>query len=160
MALPLLLLLSGCCTKKYCFETSYLGITFYGFAPSEIDTIYVSGYIPGSGFTKAEVQSLTDTTMPLDESPGSPYALVRRQYVGNYQEDFSLTGPSSLPDYYEWKIFIPSVGRSYVLTNYSYKTYKCNRCFPVSPRSNKERSITTCNVNGIESSAHDIHIVK
>lgn len=151
---------SGCCTKKHCIETRYLEVTFHGFNPSEIDTIIVSGYLPGTGFTHAEVHSLTDTTEPSDSAPGSPYKLVRRNYDDNYEGHVPISGPSILPDHYEWKIFIPSVGKTYVLTDYKYRKYKCNKCFPVSPGSNINKALATCNVNGVSTDAQNIRITK
>ncbi len=149
-------LLSGCCTKKYCSEESSLHISFHGFEPSEIDTIYCTGYEPGSNLGKIGSPEETDTTAKQGQSEPK-MVLVRRN---NKYIPFETSSGEGLPDTYEWKVYIPSVNRTLIIDNYGYKTYKCNRCFPASPPENKKRSLSTCSVNGVETNVREIKVYK
>ncbi|MBX2906099.1 MAG: hypothetical protein KF744_08680 [Taibaiella sp.] len=152
----LAIFLSGCCTQKYCYEYSDLQIYFYGFEPSEIDTIYTTGYEIGSSFTKVAAAVQIDST----RFEGGKYTLVRFQ-----SGSVSTTGESTnysfgLPDRYEWQIYIPSISRTFLINKYGYTDFKCNWCFPASPSENKKHSLSTCAVNGVSTNAIDIRIEK
>lgn len=160
-AFPLLLaagLLAGCCTQKKCSEESYLSIAFDGFDLSDIDTIYTTGYAIGSGFTTETSPTQIDSVVTIP-NPGTGYAFARRSAPGASIHTSAITVQSSLPDTHEWKLVIPALNRTILINNYGYATYKCNRCFPVSTRDNKIRSLSTCSVNGAGSS-REIRITK
>jgi len=151
------LLLSGCCTKKFCSEESYVHISFHGFEPSDIDTIYCTGYEIGSALGKVGSPEERDTTWKLGHAEPK-MVLVRdfKPYPSGGQKILS----DGLPDTYEWKVYIPAVNRTLIINKYGYMTFKCNSCFPVSPRENKKRSLSTCEVNGVESNVNDVRVDK
>lgn len=115
------------CTKVYCVEFDYVHVTFYGFEPSEIDTIYSTGYAPGSNFATITREKEIDT--------GNLSSIDSVYY-------FESKSNERLKGTHDWEIYIPSTGQTYRITDYSYTTEACN-C-----PSDKYTSLTGCRVNG------------
>ena len=121
--------LSSCCVKKECDQVTSVSLYFYGFAPAEVDTIYITGYKPGSNF--AQVTSMTR----IDSASGT----MNEDSTYNYR-----TRPYGLYDDQDWELTIPAVNKSYRIENYSYTPLTCG-C----PH-DKVNNLTGCTVNGMQ----------
>ena len=64
----------------------------------------------------------------------------------------------TLYDSREWKIFIPSVNRTILISDYSYNTFDCNSCG--SSRGERITSLNTCSVNGTMQQANAVRVNK
>lgn len=151
--LPILcasLAFSSCCKKIACVEMNGLSIQFIGFSPSEIDTIYTTGFRLNTTFTDTAETAKIDTVKLSD---GTTYLL----------HDFTSGGytayGSSLTDNYEWRLYIPSINRTIHIFNYGYNTYRCsNGCG--FKRGEEVKSLSTCTVDNETQKAADIKIYK
>ncbi len=143
------LLIASCCTKKACDDLDAVLVQFAGFQSSDIDTIYTTGYILGSNFAQVARPEQMDTAVHYEDTLYRLASVTNGYYDGGY-----------LSDKYDWVVYIPSVNKTVRINNYGYNTFKCNRCFPYSPPSNKTRSLSTCSVNGQTVNARDVVITK
>lgn len=144
---------SSCCTKKACVEMAGVPLKFYGFTLAELDTIYTTGYAPGSYFAQVTRPEQIDSVQRDYDSPG----VFHLNIDGNYTLS-PHAGGSTLSDEHEWKIFIPAVNKTILISNYGYRTYTCNKC--AFSKNEKTRSLSTCTINGKTESVHDIRIYK
>lgn len=140
--------LASCCKKETCATLSNLPVFFYGFAPEEIDTIYTTGYAIGSEFTQEVREKQADTIRMVDD--GGAMLQVR-----DYNK---ATGNTSLPDNYEWRIYIPAVNKTILLSDYDYSSYNCNKCGL--KRGTPLRTLSTVYVNAVKRSVGEIKIYK
>jgi len=139
---------SSCCKKETCTTLSNLPVFFYGYSASELDTIYTTGYAIGSGFTQEARERKADTFRMLDD--GSAMLQVK--------DNISVTGNESLPDTYEWKIYIPAVNQTILLSDYDYSSYNCNKCGL--RRGTPIRTLATVYVNSVKRSVGELKIYK
>ncbi len=146
--------LSSCCTKKYCVELSGFPIKFYGFNSADLDTIYTTGYAPGSNFAQITRPEQADSVRADSDTP-TIFLLNARQ---NGVVAPPNTVGAAFSDQHEWKIYIPSVNKTILISDYGYSTYSCNNC--LFDKSDKVRSLSTCSVDGITESAQKIKIHK
>ncbi len=144
-------LFSACCRKVDCTERHTIPISFVGFSPEELDTIYTTGYERGSAFTNVVKDKLRDSV----QEDGSNYILMHEYPSG------LNTGESdnSLYDLYEWELYIPSVNRTIRIFNYQYAKIKCSACYPVE-RADRIVSLNTCNVNDSVMRARDVVVYR
>ncbi len=147
--------LSSCCKKTACVQNADMAITFYGFTAAEVDTVITTGYALGSMFSKVTRAETIDTAGHFTHMPDRPFCLVLKRppstnaYGGGYNLSFGA---------YEWKLYIPAVNKTILITNYGYQTYNCNPC---GIRKGKEiRSLSTCSVNDSTKNVDDIRIYK
>ncbi len=133
---------SAClCTKKYCVEFDSVFVSFYGFDPSEIDTIYSTGYARDGNFTQVTREKQRDTVG------------TNNLFVLDSAISFESKTNQRLQDTYDWELYIPATGKTYRISHYSYNTSSCN-C----PQ-DKYTSLTGCRVNG-KDSPREIKIYK
>ena len=140
-------LAASCCKKETCATLSNLPVFFYGFAPEEIDTIYTTGYAIGSEFTQETREKQADTVKMIDD--GGAMLQVRNS---------GAVGNASLPDTYEWRIYIPGVNKTILLSDYDYSSYNCNKCGL--RRGTPLRTLSTVYVNSVKRSVGEIKIYK
>lgn len=139
---------SSCCKKETCTTLSSLPLFFYGYSTSDLDTIYTTGYEIGSGFTQETRERKSDTFRVLDN--GSAMLQVK--------DNISVTGNESLSDSYEWKVYIPAVNQTILLSNYDYSSYNCNKCGL--RRGTPIRTLATVYVNSVKRSVGELKIYK
>lgn len=142
------ILLSSCCKKETCTTISNLPVFFYGYDPADLDTIYTTGYAIGSGFSQETRQRQADTFKVLDDGTAM---LQVRDY------DPAIGNPS-LPDTYEWRIYIPATNSTILLSDYDYASYDCNKCG--FRRGTPLRTLATVSVNSVKRSVGEIKIYK
>jgi hypothetical protein len=141
--LLLALFTSSCCKKTFCTTPAGLGVGLVGFDLAEIDTIYTTGYALGSGLTTVKREQQLDT--------------VTVEY--NSDSVFFVKPKSNgiLSEAYEWKIFIPAVNKTYTITDYGYKSYKCGGC---GHKKEETRTLSTCLLNGVRTHVGALRIRK
>ncbi len=132
------LIFSSCCTKKYCVTWDTVYLSFQGFTPDELDTIYTTGYVRGSGFTQLAIDRKRDTVSLNDDST---------YYFRTIEGDL-------LGDICDWELYIPATGKTYRISDYSYSEFACN-C----PK-DKVRSLEGCRIDGVSQNAHPAVITK
>lgn len=146
--------ISSCCKKTACVEIHSIPVTFYGFTAAEVDTIYTTGYIAGSGFTNISRAEEKDTARHMYNLPDGTFSLELREPHLSSQ----FGHDASLYDAHEWKIYIPSVNKTIFIHNYGYNSYRCNGCG--FRRGEEVKSLSTCSVNDSTKKVDDIRIYK
>lgn len=126
--LVIMLAVSACCVKKECAEVNDVQLNFYSFTPSDLDTIYITGYEPGSDFTKVSREKRIDSARWY-MNPDSTYNFPSKPYGLYYEQD--------------WELYIPALNRTYRFTDYVYTDITCG-C----PH-DKARSLERCSMNGV-----------
>lgn len=139
---------SSCCKKETCTTLANLPIFFYGYSAADLDTIYTTGYAIGSKFTQETRERKADTFRVLDD--GSAMLQVK--------DNISVTGNASLPDAHEWKIYIPGVNQTILISDYDYSSYNCNKCGL--RRGTPIRTLATVYVNSVKRSVGELKIYK
>jgi hypothetical protein len=129
---------SACCTKKHCTQP-YYHLRLSGFTGTELDTIYTTGYAPGSGFTNIVLEKEVDSVGEMYAD--GTYSIESKTYR-EFTED------------YDWEIYIPAVSRTYRIDGYSYTTFSCN-C----PQ-DRQKELSGCKVNGVDQKVNPIVIAK
>jgi len=133
---------ASCCKKEACLEIAGVPITFYGYHAEDLDTIYTTGYEPGSNFSIVTRDTLMDT---VQYSYGSEtvFALKSRNEGGTTAG--SLPG-SALDATHEWRIYIPATDQTIRIYKYGYHHYTCHSCG--SSKGEEKKSLSTCYING------------
>lgn len=136
--------LTACCPKVDCAVPVGFSIRFHGFSLQELDTIYTTGYAPGTGFSQVTREEQIDT---VESSWGTDTIYYFRTRSG-----------SILHDSHYWKLYIPSINRTLYLSDYGYRTYDCNRC--AFRRSTPERAAQTAIFNGQRQDVGNLRVDK
>jgi hypothetical protein len=145
---------SSCCKKEACLEVTGVPITFYGYNAVDLDTVYTTGYAPGTGFAKVTRERQADT-IQKDYGSDTTFALMVRG--GGGISAGALPG-SALSDEHEWKIYIPALNQTIFISEYGYHSYTCNSCG--SSKGSDVRSLSTCSVNGAHIAVDAVMIYK
>jgi hypothetical protein len=103
----------SCCkgTADECISKSGVQINFSGFSPQDLDTVYTTGYQIGTGFGTITQPEFADTSI-----------LYRQPYTTTGQ----LTYP--LRESKDWKVYIPSIKRTYYVYGYKFNKTYCKNC--------------------------------
>lgn len=113
LLLGISILLNACCTKKACLNAFDLNeITLYNFDTAAVDSILISAYEQGDGFTTLLTSDYTVTTAAT-----------------NPDADFRIYSPIDLNANSDYKIEFLQIGLSYEITNIQTDRKKCNDCF-------------------------------
>lgn len=104
---------ASCCKghPDECIGKSGVQINFKGFSPKDLDTVYTTGYQIGTGFGTITQPEFADTSI-----------LYRQPYTTTGQ----LTYP--LRESKDWKVYIPSVNRTYYIYGYKFHKTYCKSC--------------------------------
>lgn len=138
----LLLLLSSCCShKKDCYRPTNVDISFSGFKIEEVDTIWVTGYKKGSGFSEITHPKVRDSV--YEAVTGDPSILIHDTYNSG-----RLT-----PDT-DWELIIPGANATYRISDYSFEMKSCNCAF------DREKTLIGCRINGKDSHVFPTRIYK
>lgn len=132
---------SSCCKKESCLEVVGVPLTFYGYNPADLDTLYITGYEKGTGFGKIGRDVQRDTVQAGFEA--GTYMLKLKDNTGI--SPGALPG-SALPDDYDWQIYIPAVNQTIKVSDYGYHNYTCESCGRGKGR--EIQSLSSCTING------------
>lgn len=145
-ALPFAVIIgsSSCCPKVDCAVPTGFSIRFHGFSPADLDTIYTTGYAAGTGFSQITREEQLDT---VETNWGTDSIYYFRTKNGDI-----------LRDTHQWKLYIPAINRTLYLSDYSYRSYDCNKC--AFRRSTPERALHTAIFNGQRQEVTNLRVDK
>lgn len=117
------LLAGSCCPKADCAFPVFTA-QLKGYTADDVDTMYVTGYAPGSNFTQV--------VMPRNLQ--QPHKLYDSSY------SFSLDGG------YDMLVEIPSTNDTFKAYNFTYRESACGKC--IWKKTKTYRVMDGCTING------------
>lgn len=136
VAMSLLAVLSGCCTKKYCYAVEGITVSFENYDNADLDTLLITGYKKNTNFGEVSVHEQLDSINRDEDDSYAYYHLGLNN---------------------DWEVYIPATGQRFRFRYYEMKPYKCNSCFL---RKDEYQSLGSFNVNGVQISGSTYNIAK
>lgn len=132
------------CTLLACGFPEGGALTFSGYALSEVDTFYITGYQVNSNFTKVETEQYLD-------SPNSFPSGNHEENSEDANEQYYYIDAS-----HDWELVIPATNETFRVSGYKYGIAECNKC--ASGRKDLHSYLKSFDLNGeqIGSAAYTI----
>lgn len=125
-------LLAGCCTRSFCDSDETFYIQFKNFTLPELDSVIITTYEQGSGFTVEKNRFSQHMIADFEYDPG----------VYTFWQNSNELGFNN-----DWEIYIPATNSQYRFTNFSLETKKCTKCFFANGKAERYEVLNSYNIN-------------
>lgn len=107
---------TGCCSKRGCGYGHRIEVDFEHCIPADVDTLYITGYKPGTNFSDTLIARFMDSAINYQGTPAATPA-----DDGTYFHYF-------MDAHLDWELQVASTGEIYRFSNVHFKYETCDAC--------------------------------